>query len=252
LETANPIVTPASTLPNIGAETARELQHNLCRKLPGEHVVTEYHKIDTVYKRDPATRHKALIVGDYSQDAFAYLANNDWVFTEKVDGTNIRVIIQPEAAGGGIVFGGKTDEAQIPATLFTVLQARFNGQREQLNEMFPEGGCLYGEGYGAKIQAYGSKYRPDQDFVLFDVKVGEWWLKRETVEDVAGKLGLEAVPVVGHGTLLDMVGMAKAGFASRWGDFIAEGIVARPTIDLRARDGRRIITKIKHKDFPAR
>ena len=73
----------------------------------------EYHKIDTVFKRDPATKHKTLLLGDWSQDAFGYLANNEWVFTEKVDGTNIRVMVD----AGEIKFGGKTDDAQIPAKL---------------------------------------------------------------------------------------------------------------------------------------
>jgi len=31
----------------------------------------------------------------------------------------------------------------------------------------------------------------------------------------------------------------------------AEGLVARPSVELRDRDGSRIITKIKHKDFSA-
>jgi hypothetical protein len=214
--------------------------------------MTEYHKIDTVFKRDQATRHKTLLFGDYAQDAFAYLAGNEWVFTEKVDGTNIRVIIEPQAAGGRIGFGGKTDAAQIPATLIAVLQARFDNRRERLNEMFPDGACLYGEGYGAKIQKSGGDYRADQDFVLFDVRVGEWWLQRPAIEDVAGKLSLDMVPVIGSGTLHDMIATTKAGFKSRWGDFIAEGIVARPATELRTRDGRRIITKIKHRDFPAK
>jgi len=39
------------------------------------------------------------------------------------------------------------------------------------------------------------------------------------------------------------------GFMSAWGEFKAEGIVARPSIELIARNGKRIITKIKHKDF---
>jgi hypothetical protein len=214
--------------------------------------MTEYHKIDTVFKRDQATRHKTLLFGDYTHGVFAYLAGNEWVFTEKVDGTNIRVVVQPQAAGGGIAFGGKTDAAQIPATLIAILQARFDSQRERLNEMFPEGACLYGEGYGAKIQKCGGDYRPDQDFVLFDVRVGEWWLQRPAIEDIAGKLGLDVVPIIGSGTLHDMVDMTKAGFKSQWGDFIAEGIVARPATELCTRDGRRIITKIKHRDFPVK
>lgn len=205
----------------------------------------EYHKIDTVYKRDPETKFKTLLMGDYSQEAFGYLANNIWVFTEKVDGTNIRVMVKD----GTVTFGGKTDDAQIPAFLVKKLEDRFLPQKAALLDAFPDGGCLYGEGYGAKIQKGGGNYRPDQDFVLFDVKVGEWWLERESVVDVAVKFGLDFVPIIGMGSLHDMLWIAERGFNSQWGPFTAEGIVARPCIELTARSGARIITKIKHKDF---
>jgi len=37
---------------------------------------------------------------------------------------------------------------------------------------------------------------------------------------------------------------------STWGDFIAEGLVLRPEVDLFAESGKkRIITKVKYKDF---
>lgn len=207
----------------------------------------EYHKIDTVFKRDPATNHKTLLLGDYSQDAFEYLASNEWVFTEKVDGTNIRVMVNE----GKISFGGKTDNASIPATLTDRLGVRFHPQRDRLMEIFPNGGCLYGEGYGPKIQKGGGNYRADQDFVLFDVRVGEWWLQRADIEDVATKLGIDVVPIIGRGTLSEMVDKARVGFQSTWGAFAAEGIVARPACELSTRNGARIITKIKHKDFAA-
>ena len=51
----------------------------------------EYHKIQTVFKRDPSTNHKTLLMDDYSLPEFEYLKNNHWIFTEKIDGTNIRV-----------------------------------------------------------------------------------------------------------------------------------------------------------------
>lgn len=211
----------------------------------------EYHKIDTVFKRDPNNKFKTLILGDYSQDAFGYLANNEWVFTEKVDGTNIRVMIDGAVWGGKITFGGKTDDAQIPSSLVRKLEERFLPQQEALSGAFPDGGCLYGEGYGAKLQKGGGNYRQYQDFVLFDVKVREWWLQRPDIEDTAGKFGLYVVPIIGRGTLADMVAMARTGFNSIWGDFRAEGIVARPSCELQTRNGSRIITKIKHKDFAA-
>lgn len=206
----------------------------------------EYHKINTVFKRNPATRHKTLLEGDYSQDAFAYLARNEWVFTEKVDGTNIRVM----AFAANVQFGGKTDNALIPAPLVQRLQERFLPHGYRLHVMFPDGVCLYGEGYGAKIQN-GGNYRADQDFVLFDIRVGEWWLERSAIEDIASKFGLDVVPIIGRGTLADMVEVTREGFHSQWGPFVAEGIVARPAVELRARNGQRIITKIKHKDFVA-
>lgn len=209
--------------------------------------MNEYHKINTIYKRDMATKHKTLLEGEFSLPELEYLANNEWTFTEKVDGTNIRVILK----NGNITFGGKTDNAQIPAQLVARLYEIFVPLGEKMNEIFPDGACLYGEGYGAKIQKCGGNYRADQDFVLFDIRVGNYWLQRGDVEDVARKLGLALVPIIGYGTLHDAVRIVKHGLASMWGDFQAEGIVARPKIELKTRSGDRIITKIKCRDFAA-
>ena len=209
----------------------------------------QYHKIQTVFKRDPETQLKTLLHGEYSLPEFEYLANNEWVFTEKVDGTNIRVMWDGER----ITFGGKTDNAQIPAFLVTRLQELFPQNIFNAKKIFDvdvNDTCLYGEGYGAKIQKGGGNYKPDGvDFVLFDVRVGQWWLKREDVENIAWKLGLGIVPIIGEGTLLNMLALAESGYKSTWGDFKAEGIVARPKVELKTRGGQRIITKIKHKDF---
>ncbi len=213
----------------------------------------EYHKIQTVFKRNPANKHRTLLDGDYATPELEFLANNEWVFTEKVDGTNIRVMCIPHQDGAyGVTFGGKTDNAQIPAFLVSKLEQTFHmiPQRKLVAEIFPDGGCLYGEGYGAKIQKGGGNYRSDQGFVLFDAKVGDWWLQRTDVEDVASKLGLEVVPIIGRGTLRNMVERVRKGFISAWGGFPAEGIVARPATELCTRGGQRIITKVKHKDFP--
>jgi len=205
----------------------------------------EYHKIQTVFLRDPATKFKTLLEGEFALPEFKYLAGNEWVFTEKVDGTNIRVMFD----GDQITFGGKTDDAQIPALLVTRLQDVFLPQIETFKAKFTDGVCLYGEGYGAKIQKGGGNYRPNQDFVLFDVKIGDWWLERSSVEEIAGALGLDIVPIIGTGTLYDMVEKVRCGFNSIWGNFQAEGIVARPSCELKSRNGQRIITKLKHRDF---
>lgn len=209
--------------------------------------MTEYHKIQSIYKRDMTSKRKTLLEGQWTLPEFEYLAGNTWTFTEKVDGTNIRVIFQ----NGGVTFGGRTEDAQIPAQLVTRLNERFLPMAAKLAEVFDGGAVLYGEGYGAKIQKGGGNYRADQDFVLFDVKVGDWWLQRADVEDVAGKLGIDVVPIIGEGTLHDAVAHAKAGIRSTWGDFEAEGIVARPKVELKTRGGQRLIAKIKCRDFAA-
>lgn len=208
--------------------------------------MNEYHKIQTVFKRDPATRYKTLLDGEYSMPEFEYLKDNDWTFTEKVDGTNIRVIWD----GKEIIFKGKTDNSQTPFFLIDALNKIFKDKEEVFKSTFKDTEVyLFGEGYGAKIQKGGGNYRKDNSFVLFDIKIGRWWLKREDVESIAKTLGIEVVPIVGHGTLDDMVRRVRRGFYSHWGYFLAEGIVARPSVELMDRAGERIITKLKHKDF---
>jgi hypothetical protein len=204
----------------------------------------EYPKIQTVWKRDPETKHRTLLEGEWALPEFEYLQNTLWEFTEKVDGTNIRVMLKED---GQVHFGGKTDRAQLPTNLLLYLQERFTAE-----DMSDLSGplCLYGEGYGAGIQK-GGKYRPDQAFVLFDVRVGEWWLKREDVVAISDQLKVEVVPVVGLGDLHELISWVQRRPQSTWGQFEAEGVVARPMVDLRARNGQRIITKLKCKDFPA-
>lgn len=202
-----------------------------------------YHKIKNVFKRDPET--KKLLEEEYANPAFTYLARCDWQWTEKVDGMNIRVMFD----GNQITFGGKTDRAQLPSPLVNRLQERFLPQLSTFTKEFPNGVCLYGEGYGPKIQKGGGNYRDDQDFVIFDIKINSTWLSRIDVENIAFLFNSDCVPVVGHGTLADMVSVVKTGIRSMWGDFWAEGIVARPKVELLTANGNRIITKLKTKDF---
>ena len=199
----------------------------------------EYPKIESLFDRDVATF--KFIPGAYRLPEFDYLSSLPWRATEKVDGTNIRV----EWDGGRVTFGGKTDRAQIPIFLLTKLQDIFPATR--FADLPPL--TLYGEGYGAKIQK-GGKYIADGcDFVLFDVLVGEWWLQWDDICDMAGKLIINAVPIIAVDSLPQLAKLAATGFKSTWGDFHAEGLVAKPVVDLNTRAGKRIIVKMKEKDF---
>jgi len=202
----------------------------------------EYHKIETLLNRDEKTFKVKLY--EWRLSEFEYLKDCQWFFTEKVDGTNIRVMW----TGSKVEFGGKTDNAQIPATLVVKLQELFPVSKFQ--GVFPDPICLYGEGYGAKIQKGGGNYIPTGvDFVLFDIKIGDWWLQRKDIDDIAQKLGVKIVPTIGAGTLFQAIETTQRGFNSQWGNFGAEGIVVRPSVELNTRSGHRIIGKIKTKDF---
>ena len=203
-----------------------------------------YHKIQSIFKRDEHS-HK-FILYDYSIPEFEYLANNQWEFTEKIDGTNIRIGWNCEE--DKISIGGRTENAQIPSFLYDKLQLLF--PIEKFRRLYSDiSMTLIGEGFGAKIQK-GGKYIPDGvDFILFDVYIDGIYLERHNVADIAQRLKIQSVPVIGYGNLLELLAWIKNGTKSKWGDFLAEGIVARPITELQDRRGNRIITKIKHKDI---
>ncbi len=213
----------------------------------------EYHKIKTIFDRNPETNYKTLLIGQYAKPEFKYLASNQWYWTEKIDGTNIRVQYLsgiPMGCSSMILFKGKTDRVDIPPFLITKLKEIFDDKKEYFDKKFDSDVCLYGEGYGAKIQKGGGNYISDGvDFILFDIRIGEYWLDRKDVEEIGEELGLKIVPIVGYGTLYEAIEKVENGYDSIIGNRKAEGLVIKPTIELQNKQGKRIITKIKHKDF---
>lgn len=204
----------------------------------------EYHKIQTVWHRDPDNRFKTLLEGQWARPEFGYLQNCEWLFTEKVDGTNTRISWDGEK----VTFRGRSEDSQIPTRLLAMLEESVTP--DLMAKQFDGPAKLYGEGYGPKINKAGELYRDDISFVLFDVKIEDIWLTRKSVADIAAGVQIDQVPLIGKGTLHDMVKLVQDGFDSRWGSFAAEGIVARPAVELADRLGKRLITKLKAKDFP--
>jgi len=224
--------------------------------MEGNEIMNQYPKINGLYKRylEGAKKGK-FIIGEYSKPEFEFLKDLQWVWTEKIDGTNIRVcyytcpLCYPE-----IEFKGKTDKADVPKHLLEKLQQLF--PLEKMKEIFGMGDelpdvCLYGEGYGYKIQTGGKYVNGEKrvEFILFDIKIGNYWLKREDLEKIADQLGIGIVPIIGETTIDCAISSIKKGVYSTFGDFIAEGVVGKLKYELRDRRGYRIITKIKTKDF---
>lgn len=203
-----------------------------------------YHKIKTLYERG---EDKKLDRTKFRSPELEYLKDNEWEFTEKIDGTNIRIYWD----GHKVQFAGRTDNAQLPAELTTKLYELFMGEKNEeiFEQKFGETEViLFGEGYGSKIQN-GGLYLDHQDFILFDVMIGTTYVSRESVEDIAKAFGLDVVPIVLTGTLEDGVKFVESHPKSTIGTHDMEGVVGRPKVELLGKDGSRIIVKIKYCDF---
>lgn len=216
----------------------------------------KYHKIDSLYKRNEKGK---IIEGSFVNETFEELYNSNYRFeyTEKVDGTNIRVVVTKakEDSAFYVEFKGRTDEAVISNHLLAKLNSIFNDvvwskvfDWERCSEVI-----LYGEGFGHNIQKCGDRYNSkDTDFILFDVMIDGTFMKSEFVTNTAKSLNIKRVPILGYGSLRDIELFVKFKHYSRVSEdslLLMEGVVCRPIGDIKDRSGNRIITKIKHKDY---
>ena len=213
----------------------------------------EYPKIQTLFMRDK----KGLIIPDSNtRPEFKYLREDLWECTEKIDGTNMRIEIHcDEDNEVSWRYCGRTERATIPRHLLAKMKQLFDDI--DWKEIF---GCLvpnthitiFGEGYGIKIQNGGNYIKNDVSFILFDIRVGNWWLTRESCEDIAKKLNISIVPMIGMFTINEAIDIVKRGFKSTIAenkDYDAEGLVLKTPMGLLDRGGNRIITKLKTCDF---
>lgn len=211
----------------------------------------EYNKIETLWQRDMEGT-KKLIPGKYRNPTVEYLADNIWRWTEKIDGTNIRV----HWDGHSVEFGGRTDRAQIPAPLVNKLNEYFGGETnaQLFEEKFGDRDVIiFGEGYGAKIQNGGTYIEDGKsvDFIMFDLLIGDNYQPWESIVYCAHAFGVEVVPLVGEGTIAEAEEMVKLHQKSELanGEHEMEGLVCRPKVELRDRCGNRVIVKIKWEDY---
>lgn len=213
----------------------------------------EYPKTFNLYKRDPNT-HK--LTAEYSKPEF-YSVNN-WLVTEKIDGTNIRITYSP---WHGVLIQGRTNNANPIKPLWAKLEQMFTddalGNTFSYDTNNPDYKViLYGEGYGPGIQKGGGDYSPEVSFRLFDVRIGNYWLEWDDVCGVADSLGIKTVPVLSTDTRTSAVVrlvrpemISQTALEDKQYPKLAEGIVATAVPQLFNRYGERVKFKLKVEDI---
>lgn len=213
-----------------------------------------YPKINTLFKRD---LNGLIIPAKYSLPEFETLANIKWECTEKIDGTNIHIdICWYEDNTWDISYHGRTERAEIPKHLLNKLKQMFDNINP--NDIFSYDDTkttyirLFGEGYGMKIQNGGNYIKDDVNFILFDININGKWLNRSSLEDIAKKLNIDIVPLMGYYTIPEAIEIVAKGFKSTIAEnnnYDAEGFILKTQDGLLNSRGERIITKLKTCDF---
>ena len=182
--------------------------------------------------------------GEFADSRIEYLKDCQWLFTEKIDGQNMRIIWD----GYKITYNGRTDNASLSGDVRQFMDGITKGIEPILEEMFREKPCvIYGEVYGGSVQRGKTVYSSDLKFSVFDVKVGEFWLDWTDVLDVAKTLNLEVVPYVLTGTIQDGLDWLKTHKESLIDGSTRgnEGLVGKPLVTLLNKKAERIIVKLK-------
>lgn len=204
----------------------------------------EYLKIQSAFEFDPKTRKPCRMA-----DVWNELRPLRWIATEKVDGTNVRVIWD----GVRISFAGRTEKSALPPHLLAYLEKTFHaeGVEEVFEQVFgSKRAVVFGEGYGPKMQTGGELYGDAPAFIAFDVWIDGNWLSRANAEDVSRKLGLRCVPVMLVGTLDECYRFVEGNPRSTIDPrHEMEGVVCTTAYPLYDRKGNPVKVKVKARDI---
>jgi hypothetical protein len=207
---------------------------------------------------------------------FSLVDPHAWFFTEKIDGTNVRLIMREEIAGAGdelrhyVELRGRTDRANMPGDLKVEVSSEQIARLFGAFEMPPFSIItLYGEAYGAGIQK-GGGYSPTKRTRFFDMVTQSRQYTEEHddlglslpsfrtwahLNRATSILGLDTVPIIHFGNIPWAVDAVAAGIPSIVAEqdggsgVEMEGLVGRTEPYLYDFRGHRVFFKIKTKDL---
>lgn len=190
---------------------------------------------------------QSFIIGDYAQEEFGLI--KQWRVEEKIDGTNIRVVLTKDHAS----LKGRTENSDMPESLRRWFVDKFLlFQWQVIFDKMPtlDKITLFGEGYGPKIQN-GGNYRDDVGFILFDAWAGRW-STREEVKQIAELLQLPTPHDYGIMTEDEIVELVKSkpNSPSAIRQQPLEGVICRSEpLMIANKDSRPVMWKLKCKEF---
>lgn len=180
----------------------------------------------------------------------AYLRGNIWTIKRKLDGENIRIYWNGEQA----LWNGKTNRFNCSADFQNYMNETFI--EEIFEEKFGRDKEVYifGEKMGPRTQ--GNELGLDKDeLVIFDVEIDGTFLGEKGIRDVASYFGARSVYdfmdlgetaniYLIHTSLYIIINHVAIGDFDKW-----EGVVCTPACNIKDHNGKRIIVKIKNKDY---
>lgn len=208
-----------------------------------------YQKIYAPYGRvSPNDRHVDPTI--YYSDWVQYFEENNipMYASEKIDGTSIGI----KWDGERVSFIGHTDKSQINPQYLEYLNNRFGTPEfeSMLEQIFGDKPIiLYGEGVSNKYNCdYGF---PNGEFIFYDVQKEDGrFYNRDFVKAIGDKLQLKMPHEEFGWSIKDCIEKLRTIKHSYFGEnYKLEGFVLRPFTELYTNDGKRVICKIKMKDF---
>lgn len=213
----------------------------------------KYNKIETLFEFDLKT--KKFIHGKFFNHTVELLKDYQWLFSEKVDGTNFRL----NWDGYNMRYAGRTDTSEFSADQKEYIESNIaTPEMEQaLEHKFKDKEVtIFGELHGKNIQKVGKLYSEDYQFKVFGMKfpISEKPLKRKylsrlSVVTIAKSLGFDVVPYVFKGTIAEAMEYVNRTEKSTFSEAPLEGLVGIPEGDLLDCNGEKIIIKIKRRDI---
>ena len=188
------------------------------------------------------------------------LPTGRWILTEKVDGTNIRIILtKPDEEGNRTTMvGSRTlllnpDDKGSKQFYSCIEDVNLNKLAEYFKDVNSTV-VIYGEGYGAGVQT-GGMYSSKKNFRVFDICIGKAYQDFEYVQKVCIDNQLNLVPIIGetreitYGQCYTSLDKFKETLIKEGTGGKPEGLVYKFEPVLLNKYGERLIFKVKFKDF---